>query len=220
MPAETSQPIPLNRAARTRLALMKAGRKLFAEHAAEGVTIDEIVLAAEVAKGSFYTHFADRDALVAAITQETREWVERRVDAANADVADPARRIARAVCVYLRFAFDEKEQAGVLSRVQASHTSLAAPLNQGLVEDVTRGLAEGRLTVATVESGALFVLGVAQATMLRILRETSIAAAVMIGQQMSALLLRGLGLAHGEAEAIAAQAADEILRAGGSCYGG
>jgi AcrR family transcriptional regulator len=209
-----SQPAPLNRAARTRLALINAGRRLFAAHPIEGVTIDEIVQAAAVSKGSFYTYFNDRDALVAAITRDIRTSVERAVAAANADVCDPARRITRAVCVYLRFAVDEREQAGVLCRMQGVHTSLSAPLNHGVVEDVTSGLAAGRLALATVESGVLFVLGVAQIALVRTLQEPATGIAVMIAQQMCALLLRGFGLAQAEAEAIAAQAADEIVRTG------
>lgn len=207
-------PISINRAARTRLALINAGRGLFARQAVEGVTIDEIVQAAGVSKGSFYTHFADRDALVQAITRDIRATVERAVAAANAEVADPARRIARAICVYLRFAIDEPEQAGVLSRMHGAGGSLTASLNHGLIEDVSTGLAGGRLAVATVEAGVLFVFGVSHAALAKILRDPSLGVAVTIAQQMCALLLRGFGLAQAEAEAIAAQAADEIVRAG------
>ena len=46
---------------RTRDALLNAGRSLFAHRDVDGVSVDEIVEAAAVAKGSFYNHFADKD---------------------------------------------------------------------------------------------------------------------------------------------------------------
>ena len=49
------------RRARTRAALLKAGRTLLASRDVQGLSVDEIVAAADVAKGSFYNHFTDKD---------------------------------------------------------------------------------------------------------------------------------------------------------------
>ena len=73
----------------------QAGRELFAERPVDAVAIDDIVRKADVAKGSFYNHFADREALVAAITDDIRLGLEAAIDAANDGVEDPARRVAR-----------------------------------------------------------------------------------------------------------------------------
>jgi AcrR family transcriptional regulator len=204
------------RAERTRAALIAAGRRLFCERAVDAVTVDDIVQAAAVGKGSFYNHFADREALVRAISGEIRAGVERAIDAANAEVEDPARRVARACCAYLRFALDEPERAGFLVRVHSGHTSLHAPLNRGLVDDISRGLAAGRFRVATLESGVLYVLGVTQMTLTRVVQEPSEAVAVSLAQQMCAMLLSGLRVPPEDADLIAAQASDEFVR--GSAY--
>lgn len=205
---------PSGRAERTRQALIRAGRALFAQHPVDAVAIDDIVRAADVAKGSFYNHFADKEALVRSVTGEIRAGVERAVGRANAGVEDPARRVARAICVYVRYAVDEPERAGVLVRVHSGHTSISAPLNQGLVEDISTGLAAGRFAIATMESGVLYVLGVSQIALIRVVQEPSPALAVTLSQQMCALLLRGLGVAVAEADIIAAQASDEVVRQG------
>ena len=125
MTAEPANP----RAARTKAALMAAGRRLFSQHPIDAVTVDDIVQAAEVGKGSFYNHFADREALGRAITAQIRASIESALARANAGVDDPARRLARAVCSYLRYALDEPEHAGVLVHIHSGHTSLTAPLN-------------------------------------------------------------------------------------------
>jgi len=204
------------RAERTRAALIGAGRKLYSQRPVDAVTVDDIVQAAAVGKGSFYNHFADRDALVRAISSEIRGHVEAAIGRANAEVTDPARRLARAVCSYLRFALDGAESAGVLVRIHSGHTSLNAPLNRGLVEDIETGLASGRFAVATVEAGVLYVMGVTQLALVRVVQEPTLAVAVSLSQQMCALTLRGLGLPPAEADLIAAQASDEIVRKGGA----
>jgi len=202
------------RAARTRAALLAAGRRLLSEQPIDAVTVDDIVQAAAVGKGSFYNHFADREALERAIATQIRAAIESAVARANTGVDDPARRLARAVCTYLRHALDEPEQAGALVHIHSGHTSLSAPLNRGLVEDLEAGLTGGRFDVATVESGALYVLGVTQLALVRIVQEPNPAFAVSLSQQMCALVLRGLGLPKAEADQIAAQASDEIVRQG------
>jgi len=202
----------IERAERTRAALLAAGRRLFCDRPVDAVAIDDIVQAADVSKGSFYNHFPDRDALVREVTTEIRTEVERAVTRANADVEDPAHRMARAVCVYLRYAVDDPERAGVLVRIHSGHTSLATPLNKGLVDDIALGLSQGRFAVATTESAVLYVLGVAQLALIRVTQEPTATFAVGLAQQMCALLLRGLGVPGREPEAIAAQAADAIVR--------
>jgi AcrR family transcriptional regulator len=208
MTAERGNP----RAERTRAALIGAGRRLYSERPFDAVTVDDIVQAASVGKGSFYNHFEDREALVRAITAEIRAMVETAVTLANDGVSDPARRMARAVCTYLRFALDNAEPAGVLVRIHSGHTSLSTPLNRGLVNDVETGLAAGRFAVPTVEAGVLLVLGATQLALVRVVQEPTPAFAVSLSQQMCALILRGLGVAAPEADLIAAQASDEIVR--------
>ncbi|MBP8245663.1 MAG: hypothetical protein KAX56_02250, partial [Phenylobacterium sp.] len=117
-------------------------------------------------------------------------------------------------CTYLRYAVDDPERAGVLARIQSGLTSLSSPLNRGIVDDIASGLASGRFAVPTVEAGVLYVLGVTQISFVRILQEPTANVAVGIAQQMCALVLRGLGLPAAEADLIAAQASDEIVRQG------
>jgi AcrR family transcriptional regulator len=202
------------RAERTRAALIAAGRRLFCERPVDAVTVDDIVQAAGVGKGSFYNHFPDRESLVRAISAEIRAGVERAIASANAEVEDPARRVARACCTYLRFALDEPERAGFLVRVHSGHTSLDAPLNRGLIDDISGGLGAGRFRVATLESGVLYVLGVTQMALTRIVQEPSPALATSLAQQMCAMMLSGLRVPDADADLIAAQASEEIVRVG------
>jgi hypothetical protein len=60
----------------------------------------------------------------------------------------------------------------------------------------------------------LLIIGVVQVGMQRILNEPVPALSIATAQQLTMLILRGLGVEGAEAERIAAQAADSIVRAG------
>jgi AcrR family transcriptional regulator len=202
---------PTSRRERTRQALLDAGLALLADRPIDALAIDEIVRAAGVAKGSFFNHFADKDAFSAAIASRLRRETEAVVGAANRGVEDPARRVAQAVCAYIAFAAREPARASVLLRLSPSLAATDAPLNGGVLSDVSDGLRAGRFAVPTAEAGVLLILGVAQIALARLLREPSQALAAALGQQLCALLLRGLGLEAREADRLAAQAAHAVI---------
>jgi hypothetical protein len=102
----------------------------------------------------------------------------------------------------------------VLLRTSSRLSQADAPLNQGVLDDVSRGLLDGRFALPTAEAGVLFILGVAQIALARVAREPSASLAAALGQQLCSLLLRGLGLAPGEADQLAAQAALEVIGGG------
>lgn len=202
---------PTGRAALTRQALIDAGRKLFSERAVDAVTIDDIVLAARVAKGSFYNHFPDRAALVRAVTAEIRSGLERSVVKANQDITDPAHRTVRGLCVYLAFAAQQPERAGALLRIQGGHTAMDARLNQGLVKDIAEGQQSGRFILPSVEAGVLLVMGSAQIALARLQEAPVGTDAGLLAEQLCTLLLRSFGLAPDEAQTIAHQAACDLI---------
>lgn len=202
------------RGAGTRASLVAAGRRLLSARSADAVAIDEIVQSAKVSKGSFYTHFADKQALVGEISREIRTGLEQAVSRANFGVIDPAQRVVRGVCVHIRYAIEDPERASVLVRLRQDQASLKTTLNQGLIEDLSTGLAAGRFSGVSLESSVLYVLGVAQSALARVVQDPSQRLAVPLAQQICAMLLRGLGVAALEAEHLAAQAADAIVQSG------
>lgn len=197
--------------ASTRAALREAGRRLIATYPVEAISIDAVVAAAGVSKGSFYNHFADRDDLVETIVGDIRGQLNNFVVATNAYERDPARRVARAVCVFLRYALEDPEGAAVLARVHGASLSVEAPHNAPLVADIVDGISAGRFRIATVEVGAMLVIGIVQVGLYRLLAEPVPALAVAIAQQLTMMLLRGLGVESAEAERLAAAAAHDVL---------
>jgi AcrR family transcriptional regulator len=95
-------PSQAERRATTTAAILASARALFAERGFEGASIDDIALAAGVAKGAVYHHYASKEA----IFLEVLDAVHRDVAAVEpsaelAGVTDPVELIGSAVLHYL-----------------------------------------------------------------------------------------------------------------------
>lgn len=200
------------RRARTRAALLQAGETLFAAHSVDAVSIDDIVLAADVAKGSFYNHFTDKEALARAIAGAVRAEAEAEVDAANADIVDPAQRMARAQAVFVRFAVRNPERARAMMRLFAGATLPDSPMNRGLRADIEAGLADGSFRDLTVETGLLMAMGMGMVGVTRALEADGPADPRTLSRDLNFGLLRGLGVPGDAARAISAVAAADIFK--------
>lgn len=88
-----------DRSAGTRAALVRAGRKLFAEHGFAGVGTDTIVRAADVSRGALYHHFSDKTGLFAAVLDELEGEAARQV--AEAAFAAPEAGVAEKMSLAL-----------------------------------------------------------------------------------------------------------------------
>lgn len=196
---------------RTRAALMSAGRTLFASRDVEGVTVDQIVATAEVAKGSFYNHFVDKDVFAREIASAVRRQAEQAVNEANADVTDPAAHLARALCVFMRFAIEHRESAQVLWRLNSGATMVDAPINRNLRNNVQEGIDQQRFKHVDVEVAVLLVMGTIVISLRHALEERLVTPAIDIAKGMAAGLLRSLGVPAAQADRLAREAADDLL---------
>jgi AcrR family transcriptional regulator len=202
---------PDRRRLRTRSALLHAGRALLAARDVEGISIDEIVAAADVAKGSFYNHFRDKEAFAREIGAAVRHEAERLTLAANAAVTDPAARIARGVCVFLRYAIEHPDGAQVLWRLNPGSTMPDAPINRNLRQDLAGGIRAGRFAAVGLQTALLMVMGTVVIATRHVLEERTATAPAALARQMSAALLRALGLKAAEARRIGGAAAQDLL---------
>lgn len=213
-PADTAGAARAPRRDRTRLALVRAGQKLFAERPVEVVSIDDIVQAAEVGRGSFYNHFVDKDAFEREIVADARRDMEQVIAAATAHETDAARRTVLGVCVSIRFAHEHPMRARLVARQYIHGGMMHSALNEGVLADVSLGILSGRFSVPTAEIGVLTVIGLANAAMIRSMELEDMLAKTTLAQQVSAAILMALGVETGEAAKVAAFAAEAGVRRG------
>jgi AcrR family transcriptional regulator len=196
---------------RTRAALLNAGRTLFAARDIDGITVDQIVAAADVAKGSFYNHFVDKDVFAREIASSVRKQAEQLVDQVNAGIEDPATHLARALCVFMQFAIEHRESAQVLWRLNSGATMVDAPINRNLRDNVQRGISQQRFKHVDLEAAVLLVMGVIVISLRHALEERLVTPPIDVAKGMAAGLLRSLGVAPNQAAKLACEAADDIL---------
>lgn len=196
---------------RTRRALLTAGEKLLAENYAV-VSIDDLVAEAAVAKGTFYNHFNDKTDLFHAVIAEVRDDMRGTILHAVRGVEDPARKVARGFCIAVRYLMQQPLRRQF---ILASQQGLARHLNEsgeGLVSFMAEGIATGRFRISTAEAGVLLNFGIVQICATLDFNQSDAFATIARVQQLGAALLRGVGIAHDEAEMIAAQEADGVIR--------
>ncbi|MGY4709058.1 TetR/AcrR family transcriptional regulator [Mycolicibacterium sp. CBM1] len=126
---------------------------LLSEHSVDAVTMAQLAAAAGIGRTAIYHHFADKEAVVVAFASyETSRYIEE-LEAALADVRDPAERLA----LYIRHHLDAGQQFHIGSGGQfygtlSPEAMVAIREHVVVVEDVLRSiLADG------VRSGAFVV---------------------------------------------------------------
>jgi AcrR family transcriptional regulator len=147
------------RITRTRLALLEAAQRLFAERSIDGVSIDDIAKEADVAKGSLYNHFESKEALADELFMMVRGHVAALLDAAIEDATPPPERLVRGAFVILRFAIDHPESVGALIKLSPELLADKAPLNVKARQIIEEGLESGHFKGIPSESATLLMVG-------------------------------------------------------------
>lgn len=112
---------------RTREALLDAGVALAEERGLAGLSVNRVVARAGVAKGTFYVHFADRDAFVDALHARFHAQVELAVAAATEGLPPGSDRLVRGAMAYLDVCLEHRV-AKALSIEARSDPNLSAPM--------------------------------------------------------------------------------------------
>jgi AcrR family transcriptional regulator len=194
----------------TRQALLDATRSLLVSRSIDALSVDEIAMRADVAKGTFYNYFEDKDALARELASSVRGRLESEIGQANAGVDDPAARIARAFCCVLRFFLKAPDQATAMMRLFPRATDPAAPMNSGVRADVEAGLSRGRIVAPSEDAAIASIVGVFTAGANRV-SDLSAARTRTFARDLGTILLHGLGLARASAARLMEQAVESIL---------
>jgi AcrR family transcriptional regulator len=97
------------RKARTRDDLIAAATRVLAEKGLHGTKIADIAAAADVGVGTFYLHFATKDALYDALVEDAATRLKATVDEARERVDDPIDKTKVATAALCRFAQENRE---------------------------------------------------------------------------------------------------------------
>jgi AcrR family transcriptional regulator len=196
------------RPARTRLAILNAAAELLSRMSIDGITVDDITATAAVSKGSFYNHFADKDALARAVSDHIRTQIESAVTTANTGIADPAERLCRAICTFVAFAIADPVKARVMLMGYMQGVEPNTPLNTRMLADLTEGIARKHFTIPSLPAAALLVMGT---TFMALQNALSPNSTQHTTPHLCTLLLRAFGMPQAAAQSTATRAAVALI---------
>ena len=127
---------PAQGAQRTHQLLLDAGVAIAERDGLAGLSVNRVVAQAGVAKGTFYVHFADREAFVDALHARFHDRVQAAVARATAGTAPGAERLIRGVEAYLdvclmdravkALALEARTDTALTASMEARHERFAA----------------------------------------------------------------------------------------------
>lgn len=137
----------LGKSARTRARLMDAAVKLFARDGFEAASVNEIARLAEVANGTFYVHFRDKDQIAATVAVAIGRQVVLRLDQAMAEVEDAVERVSLGSRRFIDLACSQVDWGRALFRAAWTFRNLREEAVGYVRADLRRGAEQGCFTV-------------------------------------------------------------------------
>lgn len=201
-----SAPLPrtLRKRERTRGEIVAAAERLVAARGLDALSIDEITEEADVAKGTFYTHFADKDALAAAIGKLIRVELEDKITATNEGVTDAAVRMVNGLSSLCAFAIAQPVRARALLRLIPGVVDPDTPINAGIRGDIVMGAKTKRFAVSSVSAATVATIGIAMSANMHLSgAPRHVPQPFAFAAEIVATALTALGLKQTEAQRLA-----------------
>ncbi len=199
--------------ARTRALILDAAVRVFARKGAGAAAIHEITAEAGLANGTFYNYFRTREALLEATSIRLAERLHAAIAVSRLDVADAAERVAIGCRRFMHQTEADPVWGAAILRVWHSTATASSRAAAPLLADLRSGRRTGRLGYANEPAALDLVQGTVLAGMRSVLEGRP---AHEHACAVAALVLRGLGVAAAEADAIVARPLPPLRAADGT----
>ncbi len=136
----------LSAGARSRLAtrerLLESARLLFAKEGLHGITTHDIARGAEVASGTFYLHFSNKQEIFREIIQESVAELIDAIDTASRDAGGIAELVHAQAAAMVGFAEANREFIGMLFSADSDAAVVESDVLSQLAETIATGRRE------------------------------------------------------------------------------
>jgi AcrR family transcriptional regulator len=167
-----SSPSPVNhrtivgrqRRAKTESRILRSALQVFAQKGTHAV-IDDFILAAGIARGTFYNYYRSTDQLLEAVRLMLTDEHNQSVEEALAGIDDPITRLGTGIRLWMWRAENDHHWAGFVARVRLHGTrSLEAPKN-----DLRRALRKKQIRIPNIDVALDVLEGAGTSSMHRML---------------------------------------------------
>jgi AcrR family transcriptional regulator len=182
-----------------------AATRLFADRGSLDITVSELAVEAQVARGTLYRNIDSIEKLFSQVVDNVCAELHVRVASAldEAGISDPAVRLATALRLVIRLTRDDPAMAQFVVRFGLTDESIHAVLAGRLMSDVDAGCSSGRYTIHPhVRLATAFLISgtIVSAMQMTLDGHTGWRDA---GSGAAEFVLRALGISAGEARNIA-----------------
>jgi AcrR family transcriptional regulator len=192
---------------RMRLRLIESALPVFAEKGLDAASIDDVIAAAGVSRGTFYNYFRTDVELAAAVSDELTSEAIGQIEAAVGQLSNPAERVARGLRLYLGAAAKYPLFARFTSQAGLRALSPNQMLREYLPRHIVEGVRSGRMDVPDVSLAVDMIVGAAlsavHALSTRTVRRDYI-------ENVAMHILVGLGVSRAAARKMSLAPIDEI----------
>lgn len=191
-----------DRRQRTRRKLLQTAFQLFAEQGLDASIIEQVIRQAGLSRGTFYNHFRCERELFLAVAAEVSNEIISAVDSQVLQHDNAAARVACGVTLCVQLARRYPLIAAFLVKGGAQAVFAGGNASNSIARDVQLGLQSGVFTLSDPALAIDLVLGPVLCTFGSLLQRPLSDAYVA---ELSAAILRSLGIESTEAARVAAQ---------------
>lgn len=193
-------PAGLPKRERTRRQLMESAVQVFSARGVAQTAVQEIAAVAGVANGTVYNHFETKEDVVHAVAVWLAQTLCQRISDSYEHIREGAERMAIGNRRYVWLAEQSPAWALLLLDVAAAAPELLQQEQQYALADLRLGIRQKSFRI-TSEAAAMDLIN---GTVMQAMRSTAHGLAPAgHGSAVAATVLRGLGMAHDEALAVA-----------------
>jgi AcrR family transcriptional regulator len=183
-----------------RLRLLSTAVRIGAEKGPSGISIDDIVVGAEVSRGSFYKYFPTTEALLQEVATLIANELVRMAEPMVQGIEDPAERVASGIRIVARMALLHPTVAACLAKLGWPDVHGPNVLLEFVRRDLSAGIRKRRFTRMPITLALNIVAGSVIGAIHCMLHADCQAD---FAEQTAAAALRALGMAPDEAKSLA-----------------
>jgi AcrR family transcriptional regulator len=198
-----------DKAQRTKALLMDAALAVFAKRGVEGTSVNEITAHANVANGTFYYHYKDKEEFVDALGHAVATMFVNRVDEFMVELTDGAERVATATQQFIHLAAADEAWGWMIVHAVTDLGEFSASISRGIRKDVALGVEQGYFQMNPTDIAFGLLLSIVGAGLKVRLENPAMAG---IETLTSEYVLRMLGLPPERARALVASTAVRIAK--------
>lgn len=189
------------RRAKTRERLLDAASAVIAEKGPDATSIEEIVAAAGVSRGTFYNYFPTTDDLVHALNARTADAFLGPMRDLVGELSDPALKLSSAAHFTLMTMVADPTRAWVMLRLEGARTPRQRPASHFLTRLFQEGIASQQFEVIDLEAARAVTIGALRMAAREVLME---GAPHDLTEQVVATVLLSLGMPTAVARKVSA----------------